>query len=337
MKQTKKMVTIGLACLASITLVACGNSTSSKAKPAAKDDYVLKLADNSDLCGAPQHAAIEEGFFKKEGLKYELVKLGDDTSNLAALSSGKIDASNSLVGSLVQPLVNGTQLKITTGLHTGCLQILTKEGSSIKTAKDLKGKKIGVTSIAGSPATFARRFAASGGLDATQNSKDISFVAYQSDQLGQVLDKGEVDAIAVGDPTPAILESNYKFETLADSSTTEPYNNEYCCVAYVSTEIAKKHPEIARKYTIALQKAAKWVAEHGSETVKMQHDHNYVAGDTKTNEKALTAYKWKPSYKGGEKAFETVAKDLQTIGVIDKDVDLAAVEKASFLKVDGVE
>lgn len=128
----------------SVSLVACSKSSTSTSKnynASEKDSYILKISENSDLCGAPQQIAIEKGFFDDVGLKYKVVKIGQDTSNLDALNAGKIDASNSLMASIIQPLANGAKLKITTGLHTGCLQILTKNGK-IKSAAELKGKKI---------------------------------------------------------------------------------------------------------------------------------------------------------------------------------------------------
>ncbi|EHI73394.1 ABC transporter substrate-binding protein [Streptococcus criceti] len=215
----------------------------------------MKISENSDLCGAPQQIAIEKGFFDDVGLKYKVVKIGQDTSNLEALNAGKIDASNSLMASIVQPLANGAKLKVTTGLHTGCLQVLTKDNGT-KSLSDLKGKKIGVTAVAGSPAIFAKRALSRAGLNVSDDKNNVNFVTYQEDQLGQILDKGEVDAIALGDPQTEILKKQYGFKTLANSSTDKGFKDEYCCVAYVSNDIAKKHPAVAAKYTFAIQKAS---------------------------------------------------------------------------------
>lgn len=126
-KKVKKKLglVIGI-CGVALLAVGCGTSSSKKSAESSSksdDNYVLKIADSSDLCSAPQQIAIEQGFFDKEGLDYELVKVGEDTSNFTAISTGQIDASNSLIGSVVQPLANGADIKITTGLHTGCLQI----------------------------------------------------------------------------------------------------------------------------------------------------------------------------------------------------------------------
>lgn len=334
----KKFSLIGILLTLSILLAACSHSSSSPSKnykASDKDPYVLKISENSDLCGAPQQIAIEKGFFDDVGLKYKVVKIGQDTSNLEALNAGKIDASNSLMASIVQPLANGAKLKVTTGLHTGCLQVLTKDGR-IKSLSDLKGKKIGVTAVAGSPAIFAKRALSRAGLDASDNKNNVNFVTYQEDQLGQVLDKGEVDAIALGDPQTEILKKQYGFKTLANSSTDKGFKDEYCCVAYVSTDIAKKHPAVAAKYTLAMQKASQWIENHKEETVGIQLSKNYVAGDKDTNLTSLNSYSFKPSYSGAYNSFASVANDLQKIGILSDDIDIKALRDNSFLKVNNV-
>ncbi|EHJ52238.1 ABC transporter substrate-binding protein [Streptococcus macacae] len=336
---TPKFFGLGLMLLTlSVGLAACSNSSSSTSKnydASEKDPYVLKISENSDLCGAPQQIAVEKGFFREVGLKYKVVKIGQDTSNLDALNAGKIDASNSLMASIIQPLANGAKLKITTGLHTGCLQLLTKDGK-IKSAADLKGKKIGVTAVAGSPAIFAKRVLAKSGLKVSDDKGDVSFVTYQSDQLGQVLDKGEVDAIALGDPDTEVLKKQYHFKTLANSSTDKGFKDEYCCVAYVSNDIAKKHPAVTAKYTLAMQKATNWIQKHKEQTAAIQLDKNYVAGNKDSNLTSLNSYTFKPSYSGAYDSFDTVASDLRKIGILSDDVDLKALRTNSFLKVKDV-
>ena len=178
---TPKCLGLGLILfIISVSSAACSKSSISTSKnynASEKDSYILKISENSDLCGAPQQIAIEKGFFDDVGLKYKVVKIGQDTSNLDALNAGKIDASNSLMASIIQPLANGAKLKITTGLHTGCLQILTKNGK-IKSAAELKGKKIGVTAVAGSPAIFAKRVLAKSGLKVSDEKGDFRFTTF---------------------------------------------------------------------------------------------------------------------------------------------------------------
>ncbi|MFC4652676.1 ABC transporter substrate-binding protein [Lactococcus nasutitermitis] len=338
----KKQVKITLSLLAVVIILAgifVIHSTTTKKAGAAHNDknFVLKLADETGGCQAPQQIAIEKGYFKAEGLKVKTVRLTQSTTGLDAVTAGKIDASNSLLASTVAPIANGAPIKITTGLHTGCISILTNKNSKIHSAKDLKGLKIGVETVAGSPATFVKRYLTNAGLKVYGNQPDVQLLAYDAPELPLVLEKGQVDAIAIEDPDTQIAAKKYGFNVLASSAQTAPFNTEYCCVAYVSNSLAKNHPAIAQKYTIALQKAADWVAKHQAETVDIQTKHHYVAGDKAANLEALKTYKWEASYSGAKTAFSQVATSLQKTGGLAKDIDVKALSKNTLLKLKGVD
>ena len=334
----KRKAAIGVA--AAVVIIGGGfaiHAATAKSAAASSDkNYVLKLADETGGCEAPQQIAIERGYFKRAGLKIKTVRLTQDTTDLDAVTSGKIDASNSLLASTIQPIANGAAIKITTGLHTGCISILTAQGSKIVSAKDLKGKKIGVPTVAGSEATFVRRYLTNAGLKVNGNTPDVQLIAYDSAELPLVLKKGQVDAIAIEDPDTQIAVKQDKFNVLASSAMTKPFNTEYCCVAYVSDKLAKEHPAIAAKYTKALQEAADWVSKNTSKTVDIQTKDKYVAGAKSTNLMAMNTYKWNASYEGAAKAFKQVANSLQKTGGLDKDINVNALAKSTLLKLKGV-
>ena len=73
-------------------------------------------------CEAPIFVAAEKGFFAEEGLDVALVKL--DWKTLGdSLNFNKIDATHTLVMYILKPIENGADLKITAGVHKGCLRI----------------------------------------------------------------------------------------------------------------------------------------------------------------------------------------------------------------------
>ncbi|MDF2929263.1 MAG: ssuB 3 [Anaerospora sp.] len=69
----KKMAAVALTVITSLVLTACGQ------KPVTKD-LVLKIGYTGSLCEAPVHMALEKGFFEKEGLKVDLIKLAPGTN-----------------------------------------------------------------------------------------------------------------------------------------------------------------------------------------------------------------------------------------------------------------
>jgi NitT/TauT family transport system substrate-binding protein len=297
---------------------------------------VLKIGYGGSLCEAPLHIAYEKGYFADEGLEVELIKLAPGTT-FDAVTSGQIDAGFALLASMVQPLSNGLPAKITTGLHTGCDIVLVKADSGITKPADLKGKTIGVPSMTSSPIIFAKRVLADNGVDIRAESAEVEFVVYNQADLGLVLSNGDVDAIALNEPTATIAATEFGYITLFDSAVDAPYSDQYCCVAFVRDNILEKNKDMAVKYTRAMQKASAYIQGHQEEITALQVEKNYVAGDPAVNAEVLKKFNYIPSVDGAYEAFGITAPQLQAIGMLSEDVDVAALQKNSFVFLEGLE
>ena len=147
---------------------------------------------------------------------------------------------------------------------------------------------------------------------------------------------GAVDAISMPDPVATNAENEYGLKVLLDTAVTEPYASEYCCVSFVSSELAEKHPDIAAAFTRAVLKASAFVAENPEEAAQIQIDGEYVSGDAKANAEILKGYKYIPSVQGGYDALVNVATDLHDIGLLKESTDVSALVERSFKFFDGV-
>ena len=65
-----------------------------------------------------------------------LISGGSDIQ--AALGSGMIDCGFGLVGKFIQPIENGLNMVITSGMHTGCTKLLVRADSGIESVADLE-------------------------------------------------------------------------------------------------------------------------------------------------------------------------------------------------------
>ena len=150
--------------------VSCGSqpensAESGSAGSGSSDEYVLKIGEaQGALCHAPLQIAMENGLLDEAGIKWERVDFGKGDIQ-AALGAGTIDCGFGLIGKFVQPIDNGLNMVITSGMHTGCTKLLVRKDSGISSVEDLKGKKIGVSSLAGSEAVTAKRLLYSKGFD----------------------------------------------------------------------------------------------------------------------------------------------------------------------------
>jgi NitT/TauT family transport system substrate-binding protein len=315
-----------------LTVIGCSKKTAATGE----DDYVFKIGISlNGLCNAPSYVAIDKGYFDEEGLKWEKVNVGDgEAFNL--LTNGNVDGLNTLMVGLIQPLTNGLPVQIPLAMHTGCIKILVRGDSGIKTFADLKGKKIGGGSPSATTVLFAKRYLAAKGFKVEGENADIEFIYQSGAELPLLLERGGVDAIGLTDPSAQISQDERGFRALIDMAVDEDYKDEFCCVIPVRSETIKSHPVATAKFLRALQKAAKFVQENPEETVQILANNKYVAGDPLMNAKILKTFSYRASVSQALPALTRNAKDMQRIGLIKADVDVDALIRDVYVEVPGV-
>lgn len=330
----KKLIGVLVTVASVVTLLAgCGAAEQTNVS---SDEYVVKIGYSTGLCHAPIHIAIENGYFEEEGLKFEAINVESAVIS-EAVGTGQVDAGFGLVGKFVQPLENGLPMKLTAGIHTGCTKLVVPNDSDIQTVADLKGKKIGVASLADSPCLTAKRSLAKAGIGVTAENMEVEFVVYSNTDLPMALQNGAIDAYCAADPAVSKAQEEYNLRAIIDTTADDEYKDEYCCLSFVTTNLAENYPDLAAKYTRAVMKAAKWIEENSKEAARIQLEKNYVTGELEFNAAILESYNYNPSVSGGYDALARSVEELQAIGIIRKETDAQALIDNSFVRLDGVE
>lgn len=223
-------------------------------------------------CGAPSYIAYEKGFFAEEGLEAELV-----SGTLSELKTGLVTGEFTVTNGDFQyfpSIQEGMDLKIIGGLHKGCIRLVTPPGSPIKTSKDLKGKRIGIDEMGGTPQSVATIVLANAGIDP---KTEVTWVTYPLDQLTTAVKKGEIDAFAAWDPYGILAEKNEGYTALSDISTDPLFAGKSCCFLYASKKQLEENPERVAAIARAYKKATEWIKANPEETAKIEVEKKYVA------------------------------------------------------------
>ena len=140
----------------------------------------------------PSVVAIRKGFYKEEGLETDKVQM-QPAIGVKALISGDIDYLMAW-GSAVRAAVTGVPIKAVVGLASRPLHVLIAR-PDIKTPKDLKGKVIGVDSVAGTVDYLSRVAVRHFGMEPEKDVKII--VTGESPTRLAALHAGSIDATPI--------------------------------------------------------------------------------------------------------------------------------------------
>jgi NitT/TauT family transport system substrate-binding protein len=317
---------------ASALLSACGSSSTSSAGGAAAGAALkpVKLGWWGATCEAPLFVAYHQGFFVREGLKVDLVNLGQASAK-DALASGKVDGAPGITFEWLKPIEQGQDIRVTGGLHGGCLRLVTDKKLGITDLAGLKGRTLATDQIGGSAHSFFSVVLAQAGIDP---SKDVKFVAFPGAQLETALTRGEVAAVAAADPFPFLIVADGKGTELA-SNLTGAYKDHYCCAIGMNGSLIDESPATAAAVTRAWLSAAKWIGSNPDQTAQIEVENKYVPIDAAVASKLLSTYYWTPSVTGLQKDIGQYATEFKTTGILDKATDPAALAKKAFADVTG--
>jgi NitT/TauT family transport system substrate-binding protein len=301
-------------------------------EPGSEASAKIKVVYLGLTCEPPIFVAYEKGFFKEEGVDVELVK-SDWDSMRDGLGLGKFQATHHLIMYMMKPIENGLDIKITGGIHTGCLRVQAGARTNIKNVEDLKGKKIGVGVLGSPPHLFASRVMAAHKM---QPEKDVEWVTLPADTFALALDQGKIDAVASAEPIGTMLVAKGKVRNVCDQAVTAPYDDEYCCVVTVNGKFGRENPAAAAKVTRALLKGAKWVSANPTAAAKLAVEKKYVSATAEINAQAISVLKYEPGVAKARRDLLQVADEMKKAGFLKPNTEPEDLVKQTWLDLDGV-
>jgi NitT/TauT family transport system substrate-binding protein len=209
----------------------------------------VRLPQNANICLAPGYIAEEllraEGFTE---IRYVPSPHGFSTPEL--VGRGEIDYGFSFAGSLVYQLDAGKPLTALSGIHSGCYELFAHE--PIRTISDLKGRKVGISSLSSSGHLYVAIMASHVGLDPHE---DIDWVVPQAGDAMELFAEGKVDAFIGFPPEPQELRARKIGRVIVDTTTDKPWSQYLCCILYGHREAVREHPIATKRFVRAILKA----------------------------------------------------------------------------------
>ena len=322
--KNKKWISLAAAVVLAVTALPMGVFA---AKKDSTEEKLTKVTLNEvahSIFYAPQYVAIEEGYFKDEGLDLTLVTGFGADKTMTAVISGEADigfmgAEASVYAyqeGATDAVVNFAQLT----QRAGNFLVAREEMPDFKW-EDLKDKKVLGGRKGGMPEMVFEYILRKNGLDP---QKDLT--------IDQSIDFGYTAAAFTGDtsadftvefePSATALEkegAGYVVASLGVDSGYVPYTSYSAKTSYM-----EKNPEIIQKFTNALQKGMEYVQSHTPEEIAEVIAPQFAETDLDTVTAIVKRYydqdTWKSNLIFEKESFELLEDILEVSGELSERV-----------------
>ena len=262
-----------------------------------KPNLRLAVGGKSALFYLPLSVTERLGYFKDAGLNVEISDVSSGGRTLQAVVGGSADIGTGTFDHSIQmqakqqPVVAIVQM----GRYPGfVLGMMTAKASRYHGPKDLKGMKIGVTSLGSSTQFMAAYMLVRSGLNP---DTDAAFIATGTTSTAvAAARRAEIDAIVTSDPMASLMTSEKLIKIVADTRTPEGtkavYGGPYPGgVVYVTPDFIKMSPKTTQALVNAFVRGLKWIASHSAEEIAALMPPEYALGNSHVYAEAIRASK----------------------------------------------
>ncbi|ARP95072.1 ABC transporter substrate-binding protein [Bordetella genomosp. 13] len=278
--------------------------------------------------GLPFYAAVEKGYFKEAGLEVEPLKFAGAQQVMEGMLAGRCDgsangtgAANLAIGEIAQPGLFKIFCTNPSNAKNVLEEFLVAKDSPIKTAAELKGKRIasgpGIQNVTLAK-TMLERAGATG----------ATVVELPIGQHVAAIASGQVDGAYTLEPTGTVGRLNGTTRVLeagvvAHYILGDPLAPWHGGAASLTTEFIKKHPEATAKYIAAYKRGIELVRQHPDQAREFMKGYTAIEGEL-TKEVPLAAYMLHDEFKDSDVAYFQKFYDLFTEkGIFARKVEVA--------------
>ena len=152
-----------------------------------------------------------------------------------------------------------TELRVLAGAANGGRALVVRPGANIKTAADLRGKKIATPQLGNTQDVQLRAYLADNGFKITQTGGDVFILpTANADQLA-LFQRGELDASWTPEPWTTRLELEASAQILVDDRETN------VTLLASSAAFVEEQPDLAKKLVAAHKELTQWIKDNPAE------------------------------------------------------------------------
>jgi NitT/TauT family transport system substrate-binding protein len=237
------------------------------------------------LCYLPTVLAKHLGEYEKAGVNAEMVDFKGGSQALTAVLGGSADVVSGYFDHCVNLAAKNQHMQsfIVYDRYPGLVLVVApKNAATIKSVKDLAGKRVGVTAPGSSTHYFLNFLLKKNAVDA--GSVGVIGVGLAATAIA-AMEQGSVDAAVMLDPAVTLLQGKYKdlrilSDTRTQKDTIDVFGGEYPGGAlYTRAEWIEKNPKVAQALTNAVLSTLKWIRSNTPEAIMAKMPAELVGAD----------------------------------------------------------
>ena len=310
----KKIVSIVLAVsMLAVCVTGCKTTTRKQLKP-----VVLNEVAHS-IFYAPQYAAIELGYFEDEGLDLTLVNGAGADKVMTAVVSGQADMGLAGPEAAIYVMNQGKED------HPVIFAQLTKRDGSFLVGRepgpfsweDVRGRTIIGGRAGGVPEMTLEYVLRQRGIEPQRDA--VVDTSVQFNMMAGAFTGGNGDFVTLFEPTAtevAQAGKGYILASVGQESGEIPYTAYFASQAYISD-----HADIVQRFTNAIARAQKWIAEHDAaqtaEIIAPQFPDMSVPVLTQVVQRYKDIDAWNATPVMAQSSLERLETVMETAGVIE--------------------
>lgn len=232
----------------------------------------------------PNELTQRLGYFAQEGLNVTLIDEASGQSSEDSVLAGQVEAGSGSYNHTIELQAAGKQMEcvVQLGVAPGEAEMVSaKEANQITSARDLKGKNLGVTELGSGTQTLTTILLHNVGITPDQ----VHFIPVGAgDTFIAGMQQGRIDAGMTTEPTISRLISSGVGKVLADLRTPQttqaalggPYP--FICL-FMQNNYVNTHKDVVQKIVNAYVKTLKWMHTHTAAQIADMMPADYYAGD----------------------------------------------------------
>ena len=276
----------------------------------------------------PFYVAMQKGFFAKYGIEAEPVDFQGGAKVQQAMVAGAIDLSVSGATDMAFIAKGAPELAVAEEVGAPLnFGFITPYDSPIKSANDLKGRKIGVTSVGSLTQWLVLRLI----QQKRWAPEDITFVTTGGDPASQTaaLVTGQVDGIMTSSALGLQLELSKRGRLVFPASAIVP--DFVSAAIFASSQILRDNPDAVRRFLKAWFETIAFMRANKAEAVEIAMSLTKFSREVETKEYDLVMPTFSTNGKFDRAALKILQESFLEMKLLDTTPDMSKLYTEAYL------